>query len=141
VRELFDRYEAARSLDAKRTIFRQIRGEVEAHGSIEEQVFYPALRADGGAEARALVRDAGEAHGEIESLLADVAGVADATAIGPEGAEAAMDDRVADLRVAIERHVAEEEDEILPLAEDRLGDLRLEDLGRRMLSMKPAVPA
>jgi hypothetical protein len=93
------------------------------------------VRALHDAEARPLLREAGEAHGEIETLLGD------ADDAQERGDEAALDALVDDLRDEVETHVEEEEDELLPLAEERLGEDRLADLGRRMLSMKPAVPA
>jgi hemerythrin-like domain-containing protein len=85
----------------------QIAERLKTHAAVEEEVFYPAVRALGG-EAEAIVEEALAAHRAADLVLDESMG-AEPTAAN-----------VKVLRDAIERHIDDEEERIFPLAE-RLG--------------------
>jgi hypothetical protein len=113
------------------------------HTTLEEELFYPALRsrvkpetrelapstadeetedeaADLMAEDEDLVTEALEEHREVKTLIATL------RILDPR-----FQPTFAELREGVEAHVAMEEDELMPDAEAVLGD-ELERLGRQM---------
>jgi len=89
--------------------------ELTIHTQIEEELFYPAVRAETGNQK--MVQDAIQEHAEAKELIAHIEGMA--------ADDKDLDDTVALLRRAIEHHVEEEEREMFPQA--RQSDV---DLGR-----------
>jgi hemerythrin-like domain-containing protein len=141
VQELFRHYEKAGG--QHREIAEQIFTELEMHTTLEEELFYPALRsrvkpetrelapstadeetedeaADLMAEDEDLVTEALEEHREVKTLIATL------RILDPR-----FQPTFAELREGVEAHVAMEEDELMPDAEAVLGD-ELEWLSREM---------
>lgn len=95
--------------------------ELEVHAQIEEEIFYPALRA-AVPDAADVLDEAREEHQEARDLVAQIRQLGDA---GDE-----IDVLVARLNRAIEHHVKEERDELFPKA--RAAGLDLQELAQRM---------
>jgi hypothetical protein len=98
----------------------KICAELTVHARIEEEIFYPALRA--AVPACGDVVDEAEAeHQEAKDLIAQIQSM--------DTADEKMDALVAQLNVAIEHHVKEERDELFPKARISLD---LEALGQQL---------
>src|SRR4029450_9847399 len=73
VRQLFRDFTAAGSdADARRSLYRHIRQELQTHSRVEEHVFYPAVMRLRAEPAREAVRDALEDHHVVDGLLAEL---------------------------------------------------------------------
>ena len=117
--------------DERKGLLQELRRELEVHARMEEEVFYPALRRLPDENAKDLVEEALEQHDEVKLLLEDL--------LRLEPADPDFDDRLLELQETVERHVEEEEAEIFPLALERLGTARLDELGKELDLMKEAV--
>src|SRR5438128_9235623 len=70
VERLFGQYPRA-TVAQKDTFFEGIKHELDAHAAVEEELFYPALKAEGG-ELAALVERAVLEHSGLETLMAAI---------------------------------------------------------------------
>ena len=120
---------------ARRLLIQEICDNLEVHATLEEELFYPALARMGGEEGRRFVDEATRAHREIKNRMEDV----------KQGDVRDQDFR---MRVgALEEHVlrhAEREEQIFPLAEERLplGELATHmDMQRLQLLAKVRPPS
>jgi hypothetical protein len=138
VQALFRQYEAA---GHQRELAEQIFTELEVHAALEEELFYPAVRAqlgtvtveeeptdeaDGDADTD-LVAGALEDHQEVKTLIATLRGL--------EPGEAPFQAAFAELREGVEEHVGMEEDELMPAVAAALGR-ELERLGQQLEARK-----
>ena len=121
VEGLFDEFEAAEDARSKTRIIQETLRELEVHAQLEEEVFYPALRA---ARPTAIALDKSvPQHNEMRESIAKLRTMAADTP--------AYDDTVMELMREVIHHVADEETILLPMAEDVLAaDLR--KLGTQM---------
>jgi len=118
VKALFKKLESGRSDPAP--LLRELADDLSAHMAIEHEIFYPAV-----AElARDLVSESFEEHSLAELALKRLL----ATSPDHESFKA----RVVATKELIEHHVEEEEEELFPKVEKKLGDERLEELGKQM---------
>ncbi|MCK7497743.1 MAG: hemerythrin domain-containing protein [Comamonadaceae bacterium] len=129
----FHKLEPAMSRSAREATVRNICTALEIHAQLEEEIFYPSLR-ETGIDVDQLDKSVPE-HDQMRSLIERVRSL---DADDPAQAEA-----MCELMRTVMHHVAEEETQLLPLAEERLGD-RLAELGakmteRRMQLAKPHV--
>ena len=106
----------------RKALAMKICSELTVHATIEEEIFYPALR-QAAPDAAKLLDEAQEEHQEAKEMIAQIQGMA--------AADAAMDDLVAKLNAAIEHHVKEERDELFPKARAARG-MNLEALGVKL---------
>jgi hemerythrin superfamily protein len=103
----------------------EIAEKLELHTSIEEQIFYPAYReAATTKKGEELVLEAYEEHHVVKLVLAELPNVD----FSGENYEAKM----TVLKELVEHHVEEEEKEMFPDAEKKLGAERLSELGAQM---------
>jgi hemerythrin superfamily protein len=116
----------------KDTFFEEIKHELDAHAAVEEELFYPALKAEGG-ELAALVERAELEHFGLETLMAAI------ESMQPE--DPRYDARVRELADDVRKHVGEEEGRLFEMARQRLGAARLRSLGERMAARKTALRA
>ncbi len=75
VKKLFRAYERAEKADdsaLRQTVFDQIAAELEVHTRVEEEIFYPTMKAQGDEEGVEEVLEALEEHGVVKSLLAQL---------------------------------------------------------------------
>jgi iron-sulfur cluster repair protein YtfE (RIC family) len=102
--------ENARAIEEmKRPVLMQICMELETHAIIEEEIFYPALAKAANPHASELVERSKQDHAEVKALVQRLRGM-DPSQDGFEGI-------FSDLVAQVELHVAEEEKEVLPMAE------------------------
>jgi hemerythrin superfamily protein len=124
VKTLFKRIEAG---EDQELVFEQIKAALDVHATIEEEIFYPAVKKARSTEVKDEVREAYEEHKQIKTLLAAIAD----TSPGDESYSA----KIAVLKEDVEHHVKEEEGEMFPDARKYLGD-KLEALGAQMQERK-----
>jgi len=138
VKELFRQYEGAEAQHAQqRELAEQIFTELEVHATLEEELFYPALRGRLGQESTGqeiedgkteegeeyLVAEAVEEHQDVKGLITALPGM------DPGIVE--FQAKFAELRESVEEHVGVEEDELMPDAVAALGG-ELEPLGQQL---------
>lgn len=124
VSALFDAYENARSTKRKMELSKEICSELKVHTTIEEEIFYPALRRVRGMDDmldEANVEHAGAKHliGEIERSSPD---------------DDYYDARIKVLSEYIRHHVKEEQDKIFPKA--KKSKINLQALGEQLAQRK-----
>ena len=131
VEALFKQFEQVKEAgdDArKKSVVDEISRELEAHADIEEEIFYPSVKAKAEDEGQELVDEAVEEHHLVKVTLGELASL-------PPSDEA-FDAKVTVLIENVRHHVEEEEEEMLPQAEELLGADRLAELGQRMAERK-----
>jgi hemerythrin superfamily protein len=139
VKKMFAREEKAAKHDGhgrhegqeKQDIFNQIRGALTVHATIEEEIFYPALKKARSENVKDEVHEAYEEHKQIKSLLGEIA----RTTSGDE----TYDMKIKVLKENVEHHVKEEEGEMFPEAKEFLGEKRLVELGGQLEARKAAL--
>lgn len=133
VERLFKRFEMATKSGGqpREAIVAEIIKELSIHAAIEEQVFYPSVRAEV-QDAEDAVLEGLEEHHIVKWTLAELEGMADS------------DERfLAKVTVLIEsvrHHVEEEEDEMFPQVREALGRKRLGEIGAKMEAAKRTAP-
>jgi hemerythrin-like domain-containing protein len=118
VKTLFKKLESGRSEAAP--LLTELANDLIAHMAIEHEIFYPAVEAID----RKLVAESFEEHSLAELALKRL------LQTDPEDESFAA--RVTATRELIEHHVKEEEEDLFPKVEKKLGDERLEELGKQM---------
>jgi len=134
---LFHRFKADTSPDRKRALVRNACLAIEIHAQLEEEIFYPALRSVlTGDEVLDKSEPEHERMRQLIGQLRERLGADDAASAGT-----ALDDKFMDLMRLVIHHVADEETQLLPVAErllaDRLSDLGVEMTKRRIELLKP----
>ncbi|HEY1149273.1 MAG TPA: hemerythrin domain-containing protein [Pseudoduganella sp.] len=126
VKQLFREYEKcdANHKGMKADIAHQICLELTIHTNIEEEIFYPAVRAE--TQDEQLVDEALEEHAEAKEMVERLRSM--------RAEDAGMDQLVSELRAAIEHHVTEEETEMFPKM--RQSDADLGELCEQMQDRK-----
>ena len=109
----------------RRRVLDEITEKLQAHMTIEEDIFYPAVREIGTKKTEEIVPEAYEEHHVVKLVLDELPDVD----LDAEGFEA----KVTVLDELIEHHVEEEEHEMFKIAE-KLGADRLGELGAEMAS-------
>ncbi len=125
VASLFEQIESA-SGDAKMSIFRQLKEELDVHAHIEEAIFYPALERE--KETREITLEAYEEHRVVKDLLSQL----DAAT----SADEEWDARLTVLKENVEHHVEEEEGELFDNSNDVLTGEQADELGDQMQAEK-----
>jgi hemerythrin superfamily protein len=103
----------------------KIAEELEIHSTIEEEIFYPAVKGVRGGES--LVNEAESEHKQVDSLVAEAQGMTMATD--------KVAQKVRELRDAVIHHATEEEQEMFPIAEAGLRE-QLSELGEQLAARK-----
>ena len=116
---IFHRYSLDATARTKRGIADTVCLAIEVHAQLEEEIFYPALRAAGSQ----LVDKSFPEHAEIKDLIA--------TLRHTDAADVQFDANFMDLMRAVIHHVADEETVLLPQAESLMAE-RLPELGAQM---------
>jgi hemerythrin superfamily protein len=135
---LFHRFKADASVGMKRALVANACLALEVHAQLEEEIFYPALRT--AIPGDATLEKSEPEHDEMRRLIADLG---ERAAEGGPLEGRAFDDKFMDLMRIVLHHVADEETRLLPAAErllsDRLGELGVEMMKRRIELLKPHV--
>jgi hemerythrin superfamily protein len=118
VSDLFDDFEKTRSPGKKKALVAQICQELTVHAQIEEEIFYPAVKA--ALRDKELVPEATVEHASVKSLIAQVEGVE------PDGED--YDAKVKVMSEYVKHHVKEEQNEMFKRAQKtRLDMVALRD--------------
>jgi hemerythrin superfamily protein len=115
---LFEEFEKTRSDNKKKTLVAQICSELTVHAQLEEEIFYPAVKA--ALRDKELVPEATVEHATLKSLIAQVKDVE------PSGED--YDAKVKVMSEYVKHHVKEEQNEMFPKAQKtRLDMVALRD--------------
>jgi hypothetical protein len=125
VKGLFDRFKKAGNRRSKAKIAAEALAALKIHALLEEEIFYPAVRAQVGRAqvGKDLMNAADEEH-HIANLL-----IAELEEMGGHGDH--FDAKFSVLAENVRRHIQEEESQMLPKAQGL--DIDFVKLGRRML--------
>jgi len=118
VKAMFKKLESGRS--DPRPILQELANDLIAHMAIEHEIFYPAVEA----LDRSLVAESLEEHSLAELALKRL--------LATDPADESFKARVSATKELIEHHVQEEEEDLFPRVEKKLGDENLEQLGKQM---------
>jgi len=115
-----------RGVKTREELFATIKGELTVHETIEEEIFYPALKEH--PKAKEIVLEAYEEHHVVDNVMAELEGldVTDET----WGAKATV------MKENVEHHMEEEESEMFKQARQVFERDELEQLGERMAARK-----
>ena len=103
VEELFAKLENADRNERKQKLFTQIADKLAVHASIEEEAFYPAVKAR---HTEDILLESLEEHLGIKRVLADL--------IDLDASDETFDAKTKVLQEQVEHHVGEEEDDLFP---------------------------
>lgn len=133
VEALFKKFEGLteRAAKGQQELAEQITRELAIHAAIEEQVFYPAVRA-AVPDADFDVREALEEHHVAKVLLAEVAKM--------DSAHERFRPKMTVLIENVRHHVEEEEKELFPQVREAIAASYLKELGAAMEEAKKTAP-
>ena len=133
VEQLFKRFERAgdRAHVEKREIVDRIIEELSVHAAIEEQLFYPVVRATV-PETEDIALESLEEHHIVKWVLSEL------ETMTPE--DEPFNAKVTILIENVRHHVAEEEAEFFPMVRSDLGRNALSDLGGAMAAARKVAP-
>jgi len=124
VDDLFKEYEKSRSNVRKKQIVSMICKELTIHAQIEEEIFYPAVKA--ALKDKELVPEATVEHATLKDLIAQVKNV------DPDGE--VFDAKIKVLSEYVKHHVKEEQNEMFPKAKE--SSLDLLEIGAQLAERK-----
>ena len=125
VEELFERFENSKSKSTKTKIAQQVCMELMVHATIEEEIFYPAVK---GFVEEEIHNEAYVEHDGAKVLIAEIlAGSAD---------DEFYDAKVKVLSEMIKHHVKEEERKDGLFAQAKKGDVDMHELGEQLAGRK-----
>ncbi len=123
VKKLFDEFKEADRKSTKKKIVKQALQELRIHASIEEELFYPAVRKPVGSD---IMNEADEEHHVAKVLIAELDAM--------DGTEDHYDAKFTVLAENVRHHIKEEENEVFPKSKDAKVDF--EALGQLMTERK-----
>lgn len=129
VSQLFEEFEKSRSVPKKKALVAEICTSLSVHAQIEEEIFYPAVKA--ALKDKLLVPEATVEHAGVKDLIAQLEGAE------PDGEM--YDAKVKVLSEYVKHHVKEEETEMFP--KSKASSLDMKDLGTRMAARKDELMA
>jgi hemerythrin-like domain-containing protein len=121
---LFKKVEKTEDARSRKALMQEIVANLKVHTTIEEEIFYPAVKDIGTEKAEDMILEAGEEHHVVDLVLAELPKV--------DPAADTFEAKMTVLRELIEHHVEEEQDEMFPMAEKKLGKERIAELGQRL---------
>ena len=129
VSELFKQFEKSRSTSKKKALVAEICMELAVHTQLEEEIFYPAVKA--ALRDKELVPEATVEHASVKALISQVQ---DAEPGGEE-----YDAKVKVMSEYVKHHVKEEQNEMFPKAKKTRLDM--EALAAQMAARKAELTA
>jgi len=123
VKALFKKIENTEGARERRRLMNEISIALEGHTSIEEEMFYPAVRGLETQKAEEMVLEAFEEHHVVKLVLAELPQV--------DPADERFEAKMTVLSELVEHHADEEEKEMFKVAQ-KLGKEELEALGEQM---------
>ena len=115
-----------RGVKTRDELFSKLKGELQVHEAIEEEIFYPALKEH--PKAKELVLEAYEEHNVVDTVMSEIEGV-------PYDDER-WGAKMTVLKENLEHHIEEEETEMFKQARQVFEREELDELGSRMESRK-----
>ena len=128
VKDLFDQFEKAESRIVKKSIAKQALTELKIHSTLEEEIFYPAVRKQ--VETK-IMNEADEEHHVAKVLIAELEEM--------NGHGDHYDAKFVVLAENVRHHIKEEEGEMLP--EARRLEIDFEKLGQEMMRRRKQLKA
>jgi hemerythrin superfamily protein len=120
--------QAEKDEDIQEEIFSEIKSALTVHATIEEEIFYPAVKKAKSEQTKDEVLEALAEHKQIKALLAELSNMSgDDDSFGP---------KLKVLKEDVEHHVEEEQDDMFPDAKKYLGEKRLAELGLQLEKRK-----
>ena len=132
VEQLFEQFREERDRDQKQQIAQQIFDELDVHATLEEEMFYPTMRTAADAQGKEMVAEAYEEHAQVKTMIQQLRGM--------DADDGQFTSMMRDLIKDVQHHVKEEEDEMLPQAQELLRD-QLDRLGEDMTQRKQQLMA
>ena len=129
VSDLYEQYEKTRSTAKKRTIVASICLELSIHAQVEEEIFYPAVKA--ALKDKEMVPEAHVEHATLKELIAQVKDKE------PDGEM--FDAKIKVMSEYTKHHVKEEHTEMFPQA--RKSRLDMNELGAQLAARKEELMA
>jgi hemerythrin superfamily protein len=123
VKGLFKKIEKTEDARQRRQLMEEIATALQGHTTIEEEMFYPAVRQVGSKKAEEMVDEAFEEHHVVKLVLKELPQV--------DPADERFHAKMTVLSELVEHHAQEEEEEMFKLAK-KLGDDELDELGDQM---------
>jgi len=127
VQGLFGRYEKTRSGDMKGKLAQQICSELSVHAQLEEEIFYPAVKA--AIKRKDLIDEATVEHKSAKDLIAEIQ--------GSQPGDELYDAKVNVLGEYVKHHIKEEQGQIFPAA--RKAGVDAKGLGAQLAERKKAL--
>ena len=124
VESLFEKFDKAKKIEAKKKVCEQVIQELEVHATIEEEIFYPAVRKHLGEED--LLEEAKKEHQEAKEIMAELK--------QDDLEDEEFESKFGELVEGVQHHVEEEENELLPKAEE--SDMDLQGYGEEIAQRK-----
>ena len=128
VKDLFDQFEKAERKAEKRKIVKQALEELRVHSTLEEEIFYPAVREQ---LKNGVMNEADEEHHVAKVLVAELETLSEDNDH--------YDAKFTVLAESVRHHIKEEENEMLPKARDLKIDFKA--LGEKMERRKQQLKA
>jgi len=126
VEQFLEQFEQAEDNPTKQQIARQICLALTVHSEIEEKLFYPTARKQGGDELQDLLDEAEVEHAAAKELIAQIESMTPRDRL--------FDAKVKVLGEYVKHHVREEENELFPKVRDT--DIDLVALGKKLRELK-----
>lgn len=123
VKALFNKFEDAESRREKKKIVAEALLELKIHATLEEEIFYAAVRRHVGKDT---MNEADEEHHVAKLLIAELDSM--------DGSESHWEAKFTVLAESVRHHIKEEEGEMLPKAHAM--KLNFERIGEQMLARK-----
>jgi Hemerythrin HHE cation binding domain len=124
VEGLFKKFDQAKSNGARKRICDQVIQELEVHTKLEEEIFYPAVRKELGDEE--MIEEAEKEHQQAKDIIQELKMM--------DGKDEQLEEKFAELVECIKHHVEEEQNEMLPKAEE--SEMDLSHYGEQMSERK-----
>jgi hemerythrin superfamily protein len=132
VREMFEQFRAAKEAEdteQMRSLQQQIFDELETHTRIEEDVFYPAVKALGVEDLTETVGEGIQEHHVVKVLMREIRDLSD---------QEVFEAKMTVLMENVEHHAEEEESEMFPDLREHMSDQQLDELGSELEAAKAA---
>ena len=124
VEDLFEQLEEADDDEDKKSFFAQIADALAIHATIEEQIFYPAVKAR---RTKDILLESLEEHLGIKRVIADL--------LDLDPSDETFDAKMQVLQEEVEHHVEEERTKLFPPVKKLLAAADLDRLGQEMESL------
>ncbi|MCK9517718.1 MAG: hemerythrin domain-containing protein [Dehalococcoidia bacterium] len=128
VKDLFAEFEKADGRSKKR-IAKETILELEVHAKLEEEIFYPKFLET--VKDEMITAEAEEEHHVAETVMDELKQM-----LQSSGTDVHFDAKYMVLAENVKHHIQEEEKEMLPKAEKKMGKEMLADLGEQMVQRK-----